>query len=153
MSLIPITAKISAGGAGSSKAWKVLSYVPDTALLTIGYGTMHYNGKFLTSNDLLNNTISEGIGTDNAFTLGISTEYVYLHVNNPLSLPTETDKDLKISVDITTSTDAPDVINTRLPLVDYIPLAYISVSEGIATISDLRSAFVFSNFAFLAPGA
>lgn len=135
---------------GGSNAWKV-SFNKTLSKMTIGYGTMFYNGKFFSTNDIEEGTVETGIGTDQTvFGQDPTGFFVYLYILNPLSLPSETDSNLKIQIGIMTSATRPDgttPINTNNPLVEYIPLAFFD-TDGKAY--DLRSTFIVQNFSFLA---
>lgn len=146
---IPQIAKIGVG-IGGSNAWKI-SYDASKAEVTVGFGTMMYNGKYFTTNDILKSTKSNGF-EDNKFTLGLG-GYVYATIENPFSIPQETSDTLKITVDIDSDTRDPNEINKNAPAIEHIPLAYIyEDTSGNTVVVDLRVAFEFNNFAFLAPG-
>lgn len=135
---------------GGSKAWEV-SYDDAKTEITIGYGTMFYNGKFFTTNDIEEGSIETGVGTDQKIA-GINPKgfFVYLYILNPLSLPTETNEDLKMKIGIATSATHPDgnnSINTNAPLIEWIPLAFC---DNDGAITDMRPTFWVSNFSFLA---
>lgn len=131
---------------GGSNAWKVSFNTKDSSLV-IGYGTMFYNGKFFSSNDIEANPIANGIGANNTiFGRGFTSAYIYLNIQNALSLPTETSDDLKIKIDIFGSFDDPNTINRNAPLLEWIPLAFI---DSTGKVFDLRPSFWVNNFSIL----
>lgn len=145
MAIVTQSAKIGTSP-GGSKAWKV-SYNLAQSKITLGYGTMFYNGRFFTTNSLQNNPLDSGF-SDNSFFFGIApNSFVYIHVFNPLSLPTETSNDLKIFIQLENSFTSPETVNIRAPLVEYIPLAFV---DGDGKVSDLRMTFNINNFSLLA---
>lgn len=148
MSIITQAGKIGTS-TGGSKAWKV-SYNAAQSKITLGYGTMFYNGKFFTTNDLQNNPLNSGF-LDNSFSFGVGdNSFIYVRIFNPFSLPTETDSNLKIFIQLENNFTHPEDVNTRAPLVEYIPLAYVQSINGTITIIDLRTVFGINNFTFLA---
>jgi hypothetical protein len=146
------TAKIGLGGGDTSLR---ITYDAKTSKVTVGYGTFFYNGKFFTTNDLENNKIESGIGQNNTFSYSLKGKYVYLWVENSLSMPQETNDALKMKIWIVGDTKAPNDMNiTTSPLIDFIPLAFIQENEGgTETVYDIRPKFFINNFAFLGPGA
>jgi hypothetical protein len=140
------TAKISSGTGGGSNAWKI-TYSADTSTVTIGYGTMLYNGKFFSSNDLLSGSSPTGIGNDNTIFRSIGGLYVYLKIFNPLSLPDETTDSLKLKIDLAFDATAPSDINENAPLVENIVLAFVDGTTN--EVFDLRPQFIVTNFSFL----
>lgn len=132
---------------GGSKAWKI-SFDKTLSKITVGYGTMFYNGKFLVTNNITNGTIKSGFGTDQeVFGINATSQYVYLHITNPLSLPSETAESTTIKIGIETSFDDPDNMNENAPLIQYLPLAFVDSTNSPI---DLRPAFIVHNFTFLA---
>lgn len=135
---------------GSTNAWKV-SFNKDKGQVTIGYGTMFYNGKYFTTNDIDGGSITSGIGVDQVIALSNAlNNYIYINILNPVSLPKETSDSLKIKIRIIASQTAPDSstpINTKAPLIEYIPLAFL---DDKGKVSDLRPSFWVNNFSVLA---
>lgn len=132
---------------GGTKSWKV-SFNAKQSSVSIGYGTMFYNGHFFTTNDIEENKITSGIGKDNTVPgISIAGGYIYLYILNPTSLPTETTDSIKIKIGIATSFEAPNTKNSNTPLTDWIPLAYIDTN---GKVFDLRPTFIINSFSFLA---
>lgn len=142
-------AKMGLGGTGGDNFWKV-SYDRSLNQITIGYGTMFYNGKFFTTNNILSGSSPTGIGTNNTVFLFAENLYIYLYIFNPLSLPSETTEDLRIKIDIQVHTTTPETINEDAPSIQYIPLAFVQVVNNIQTVYDLRPKFMVTNFSILA---
>lgn len=130
---------------GGSNAWKI-SFDKAESQITIGYGTMFYNGKYFTTKDLLSGTVSDDL-TDNIISGIGEPTYIYLVIYNPLSLPTEETEELKIKIDILSDSTVPVDKNIRAPLVEFIPLAYI---DSTGKVFDLRPSFWVNNFSLLA---
>lgn len=131
---------------GGTNSWKV-TFDKNKSTLTIGYGTMFYNGKFFTVTDLESGSVTEAFVDNVIFGKDATLQYIYLQIFNPMSLPDEDDEDLKIKIDIITSFDDPNKINKNAPMIEYIPLAY-GDSEG--NLTDLRPVFWNTNFSILA---
>jgi hypothetical protein len=150
--MFPVAA-LNAGNGDNS--WAV-SFDEQAGSITIGYGTIFYNGKLLTTYDISQGTVSAasslvGVGDDQiVFGQDPKGLFVYLHILNPLASPTETDDNKKITLSLETNSkhpDGDDPINANAPLIEYIPLAFVD-TDG--TVYDMRPKFWVCNFSFLA---